>query len=255
MVERIFTGRIPLVGKAGSAAAAASGTERLLQPLYLLSDSQLLFWTDERGSFVERVAERLPVRAPRAAYIGASNRDNPDYYTIFLAAMEALGPADCRMIRSRPTTGDVAFLESADVVLLSGGEVDVGWRVLRETGLAEQVVRRYLAGAALIGVSAGAVQIGEAAAADAGDPSTAFSTLGLAPFVVSVHDEKSGWESLQRVVLARGEGARGVGIPSGGGLVLHPQGVLEAVRHPACEMVVEEGRIVSSVVLPPAEAM
>jgi peptidase E len=256
MRHQIFTGRIPVVSDTPRDGVAVHDAGTLLQPVYLLADSQLLFWSDERGHFVERIAEGLPMRAPRAAYVGASNGDNPDHYTIFLAAMEALGPSDCRLIHARPTTGDEAFLDSADVVLLAGGDVRRGWTAMEESGLAGRIVRRYLAGAALIGVSAGAVQLG-AAGWDEGDDSAAdpFPTFGLVPFIVSAHDEKNGWDALRRAVSTRGGGMRGIGIPAGGGLVAHPDGKLEPVRHPAYEVSAEDGRIVSNVLLPSSERL
>jgi cyanophycinase len=254
-MERIFTGDIPVVGSRVPGLEPEGGADPLLQPLYLLADSQLLFWADERGSFVERIAERLPVRSPRAAYVGASNGDDPEYYTIFLAAMEGMSPADCRMIRSRPTPGDEAFLETADVILLAGGDVLRGWTVMEASGMRERIQRRYQAGAALIGVSAGAVQLGAVGWSGSGrDVGELFPTFGLAPFVVSAHDEQQGWESLRAAVLARGEETQGIGIPTGGGAVYHPDGTLEPVRHPLCEIVVSEGGVVSNVLLPPTEA-
>jgi peptidase E len=209
----------------------------LTQPLYLLADSQLLFRRDRGSAFLDGVRARLP-RSPSAAYVGASNGDNPELYTVFTAAMEGLGITRTRMIPSAPTIADEAFLATADLVLLAGGDVEQGWRAMDASGVRKLLLRRHREGAMLIGVSAGAVQLGMLGWA-AGDPSPerTFQTFGLVPFVIDAHAEAEDWPELRRVVRDRRGAVRGLGIPRGGGLVLHPDGAIEAVRHPAAEIV------------------
>ncbi|EUA33784.1 hypothetical protein I552_4563 [Mycobacterium xenopi 3993] len=77
------------------------------QPLYLLADSQLLFWKRQGRLLLETAIEGLAGdSAPRAAYIGASNGDRPEFYGIFEAAVDAIAIANRRMIDSSfgPTT-------------------------------------------------------------------------------------------------------------------------------------------------------
>ena len=219
-------------------------------PLFLLADSQLLFWADQDGPFIDRIVACTGPGAPRAAYLGASNGDHPDFYSLFLAAIEGIGPAECRMIPAEPSDQERAYLEAADVVLLAGGDVQRGWRAFEASGVRAAVERRYHAGAVLIGVSAGAVQLGTAGWPEA-DVEAAFPTWGLAPFVVDAHAEDDDWAALRAVVRARGEGARGIGAPRGGGVIYHPDRTVEAVRYPACELSVVEGALVSAVILPP----
>ena len=219
-----------------------------LKPIFLLADSQLLFWRDEEGKrFLDRARALIDGdtdadtdaagRASKAAYVGASNGDLPEFYELFLAAMAEIGIRDCRQIPSRPDAEDLAFLATADLVLLAGGDVRRGWTVFEETGLKDKLVERYYAGAILVGVSAGAVQLGlkgwsEAPSAD--NPEI-FDTLRLVPFVIDVHDEGS-WTGLLRAVPRAGEHARGFGIPTGGGALYHPDYSLEPVRHPLTEV-------------------
>lgn len=248
--HRIFTGNIPVLGD------PRQGDEPRGEPcpLFLISDSQLLFWSDEDGQhFIDRIAAYTGPGAPRAAYLGASNGDVPEFYSIFLAAIEGIGPSECRMIPADPSDAERAFVEAADVILLAGGDVDVGWRAFEASGMREVVERRYREGAVLVGVSAGAVQLGTTGWT-AGQPDTAFGTWGLAPFVVDAHAEDSDWAELRAVTRARGEGARGMGIPRGGGLVYHADGTLEAVRHPLTEFTLREDELVSAVIFPPAGA-
>jgi Peptidase family S51 len=247
--ERVYTGPIPVVSDPRQADEPPSRPA----PLFLLADSQLLFWADDGGAFIDRVAACTGPGAPRAAYLGASNGDNPDFYSIFLAAVEAIGPAECRMIPAEPAGEDLAFLEAADVVVLAGGDVERGWRAFEASGIGEAVERRYHAGAVLIGVSAGAVQLGTAGWPER-DADAAFPTWGFAPFVVDAHAEDEDWASLRTVVRARGSGARGIGIPRGGGVILHPDRTLEAVRHAAYEVSMVGDELVNAVILPPEGA-
>lgn len=248
--DRVFTGDIPVLGDPRQAEDGPRGEP---SPLFLLSDSQLLFWADDDGQhFIDRIAAYTGPGAPRAAYLGASNGDVPDFYAIFLAAIEGIGPSECRMIPTAPSARERAFVEAADVILLAGGDVDTGWRAFGASGMREVVERRYREGAVLVGVSAGAVQLGTAGW-PAGQPDAAFGTWGLAPFVVDAHAEDSDWAELRAVVRARGEGARGMGIPRGGGLVYHADGTLEAVRHPLTELTLRADELVSAVIFPPDE--
>lgn len=245
--DRVYTGRIPVVG---DRRQPPEGRRSEPAPLFLLADSQLLFWHDAAGRFIDRIAACTGPGAPRAAYLGASNGDNPDFYAIFLAAMERLGPEECRLVPAEPAPDDVAFLESADLVLLAGGDVERGWNAFTVSGVRDVVEARYHAGAVLVGISAGAVQLGTAGWPQ-GDPEAAFGTWGLAPFVVDAHAEDEDWAGLRTVVQARGEGARGMGIPRGGGLVYHPDHTVEAVRHAAYDVSMADGVLVGAVILPP----
>src|ERR1041385_4572614 len=132
----------------------------VIKPLYLLADSQLFFWKSDSNSLTERVRADLDSSSPKAAYIGASNGDQPEFYSLFVAAMESMKISDCRLVPSQPSREDTAFLEEADLIVLSGGDVERGWRVFEQNGFKELLPRLRYDGAVLIGVSAGAVQLG-----------------------------------------------------------------------------------------------
>lgn len=209
-----------------------------LKPIFLLADSQLLFWRDEEGNrFLDRARAMIdadsPGRAPKAAYLGASNGDLPEFYDLFLGAMAEIGihSGDCRHVPSRPGAGDLEFLAAADIVLLAGGDVQRGWQAFESAGLKDKIAERYYAGAILIGVSAGAVQLGLKGWSD----DEVFDTFRLVPFVIDVHDEPA-WTGLLRAVPVVGELARGYGIPSGGGALYHPDYSLEPVRQTLTEV-------------------
>lgn len=222
------------------------------KPIYLLADSQLLF-RGGGGSLLPDSIRRLAGRdSPRAAYLGASNGDAPEYYSIFEAAMDGAGVHDRRMILSSFRAEDRTYLSEADIILLAGGDVERGWKVFVETGIREFVVRRYEEGAVLLGVSAGAVQLGLYGTAGEGAAGERLlTTFGLVPFVVDAHDEGRQWGRLRRALLSLGGGARGLGIPAGGGLVYHPERrSVEALRRPLHDLSIEGGAVGEALLLP-----
>jgi cyanophycinase-like exopeptidase len=209
-----------------------------LKPIFLLADSQLLFLRDEEGRrFLDRarelIAAEAPEKQPKAAYLGASNGDAPEFYELFAGAMAEIGIRNCRQIPSQPTDEDRSFLEQADLILLSGGDVRRGWDVFVKTGLKDRLAARYYDGAVMVGVSAGAVQLGLKGWEE--DGSSLFDTLSLVPFVVDVHDDPS-WSRLLAAVAKAGEHTRGFGIPTGGGALYHPDYSVEPVRSPLTEV-------------------
>lgn len=218
-----------------------------LQPVYLFADSQILFWREGGELFLDSVRRLTARDSPRAAYVGASNGDAPEFYSIFEAAMGAAGVHDRRMILSSFQAADQSFLREADIILLAGGDVERGWQVIVETGMRESVVRRYFGGAVLMGVSAGAAQLGlcwppGGRASHAG----LLETFKLVPFVIDAHDEGRRWGRLRGALrLLRGS-AKGIGIPAGGGMIYYPEGRVEAVRRPLHEFSFEGGTIKES---------
>jgi hypothetical protein len=222
-----------------------------VKPIFLLADSQLLFWREESGEpFLARARALLDAdgetRAFKAAYLGASNGDAPEFYQLFVAAMEEIGIRDCRLIPSAPTPEDRSFLHQADLILLAGGDVELGWDVFELTGLREAVAQRYYGGSLLLGVSAGAVQLG---LKGWNEDEKIFDTFRLVPFVIDVHDEP-GWHRLSQIVPRAGEHARGFGIPTGGGALYHPDHSVEPVRHPLVEISQEDDGVRQSLLLP-----
>lgn len=206
-------------------------------PIFVTADSRLLFWREGSAHpFMDRVRQAVRSDTPRAAYIGASNGDKPEYYSVFEAAMEIAAIGERRMIRRDYPPADASFLESADLVLLAGGDVALGWSVLEETGMAEVIRARRSERAVLVGVSAGAVQLGSGYL----DSRTSefVATLGFVEGVLDAHDEENDWQRLTRTVLQTGE--PGVGLPWGGGMVIDRQG-REAVRVPVVQIRADDG--------------
>jgi cyanophycinase len=217
--------------------ARSSDAGRDHSPVYLFADSELLFWKCRGKSFLESIRAFLGPEVPKAAYIGASNGDVEEFYSIFEAAMDGIEVWTRKMIRSSFPTEDRDFLREAKVIVLAGGDVLCGWKIFVETGMKEEIIDRYQNGAVLIGISAGAVQLGTYAIVEHDESSgELIETFNLVPAIVDVHDEHRDWTRLTSTVALLEGAASGLGIPKGGGAIFHPDRSLEAVRRPLHEV-------------------
>ena len=226
-----------------------------IKPIFLLADSQLLFWSPEEGPFLQRIlalfaSDELAIPL-KAAYIGASNGDLAEFYEIFVAAMERIQVVNCRMIPSVPSTEDCEYLRTAHIILLAGGNVKQGWDVLQHNGLYRIIMQAYYQGAVLIGVSAGAVQLGLKGWQDDVTADTAFfDTFQLIPYLIDVHDDPQ-WLRLRHLVTHQGSLMHGLGIPAGGGAILYPDWSIEPIRYPLTEIAVHDETLSQALLVPP----
>jgi hypothetical protein len=211
----------------------------LRRAITLLADSRLLFRASSEHAFLEWLRAELPETGAAAAYIGASNGDDPSFYELFDAAMAAIGVDERAFVRSTYQQKDSDALERADLILLAGGDVAKGWDVLTSTGMKDTIVRRHLEGASLVGVSAGSVQLG-------------WSGFALVPYLIGAHEEEEDWRELRTTLRSGSVPVPAIGIPFGGGMIYHPDDTVEAVRLPLNEFRFEDGALAESLCLPPS---
>jgi hypothetical protein len=221
----------------------------VIKPLYLLADSQLFFWKSDGDSLSDRIRADLDSSKPSAAYIGASNGDQPEFYSLFQAAMESMEISNCRLVPSQPSKEDILFIEDADLIVLSGGDVDRGWRTFEQNGLKELVPRKRFDGAILMGVSAGAIQLGLGCLSTSAQPKQ-IDMFRFAPFYVGAHDEENDWWDLRALVNLSQADTRAIGIPAGGGAVYQSDGTLEPLRKPLIEIVKQDSKITENLMVP-----
>jgi len=221
----------------------------LITPLYLLADSQLLFSRADDNGLASGIRANLRSTDAKAAYIGASNQDRAEFYELFVAAMALMGVSKCRMVPSQLADEDRLFLEEADLVLLAGGDVECGWQVFERNGMKDLILSKRYDGSILVGVSAGAVQLGLGALTDAPQPKK-LDLFGFVPFYVGAHEENDEWWNLRALVNLSPSGVRGVGIPMGGGAIYWPDGTLEPIRRPLTELLKDGDRVSEHLIIP-----
>lgn len=212
-----------------------------LAPIYLFADSRPLFLNQGGVSLLNRIKADIDKSKIKAAYVGASNNDEPAFYNIFTEAMTAVGIDDLRMISALFKPEDRAFFAEADIILLAGGDVELGWETFQKAGLEDAIIERYHAGATLIGISAGAVQLGMFAFKNSPLKKETFSALQIIPACIGAHEEASEWVNLKALISHHKGKSRGLGIPFGGALIWYPDQSFEAVYHPVHQWVYFEG--------------
>ena len=156
--------------------------------------------------------------------------------------MEAIGITDRRMIASSFGPDDRAFLERAQLIVLAGGDVRLGWSTFEKTGMREAILGRYVRGAVLVGISAGAVHLGRYGIASTPE-SAPIELFDLAPFVIDTHDEGAEWARLSGTIRSLQGASTGLGIPSGGGVIVRADATIEPLRRPAHEFRFDGARI------------
>jgi hypothetical protein len=153
------------------------------------------------------------------------------------------------MVPAQLADEDKAFLQEAELVVLAGGDVEAGWRVFEKNGLKDVIPRKRYEGCTLVGVSAGAIQLGLGWLTRAEQPKT-LNLFGFAPFFVGAHAENDEWFDLRVLVNLAQPGVRGVGIPAGGGAIYGSDGTLEPIHRPLIELVKTDDRVTEGLLLP-----
>jgi len=232
-----------------------SNLEKIIKPIFLLADSQLLFYSDQDGLFLNRIKKLFSGDIKdieiKAAYIGASNNDNPQYYEIFQMAFQQIDIHNCRMIKSDPDSEDTTYLKNSDIILLAGGDAEKGWDTIQRNGWDRIITERYTNGAILIGISAGAIQLGKQEFKEQGDTkkNKDLKSLQLVPFIIDVHSDDL-WQGLKEHLLSEGNGAQGIGIPKGAGLAYQSNEPLKPIRFSCIEFHNINNRIHQSFIEP-----
>jgi len=179
---------------------------------------------------------RLGAPLPRLAYVGAASSDNRAFFIWIAAMLKKAGAGPVRLAALASRRADVAkartLLERSDAVLISGGDVELGMRVLERTGSVSLLRDLHRGGKPFIGLSAGSIMLARSWVrwADPADDATAevFPCLGLAPVLCDTHAEGEKWEELG-VLLRLSGAASGFGIPSGAALRVSADGSVAAM--------------------------
>lgn len=216
--------------------------DQALQPFYLFADSQLLFSRPEGTPLLSVLFDGQDIHTIQVAYIGVSNGDQPVFYDMFVSAMQLLGITFCRHVKEAFTKEDQGFLSEARLILLAGGETLTGMEKMQKNGMSKAIVDAYYRGAALVGISAGAIQLGLTC--------LEAPMLQLIPLHLSVHDEQQDWQTLEHQVKQSKILVPGIGIPAGGGLCYYPDHSIEALNKPLIEVTRQGEELKRNMIMP-----
>ena len=172
--------------------------------------------------------------SPSVAYIGTASGDDRSFMKWFERPLKAAGASEVRMVplagrkADRAAAGEI--LKNADVIFISGGEVEDGMNGLDAAmrGLLKKLLEE---GKLFIGLSAGSIMMCRAWPHwDDEDhhPEDAelFDCLGFTSEIFDTHAEDEGWPELKKAVTLEPEGFTGYGIPGGEMAVIDENGIL-----------------------------
>lgn len=189
---------------------------------------------------------------PSVAYIGAASGDNAQFFKTIKSILEQHGAGTVELVPlaapKSPLPAARRLIETSDILFFSGGDVELGMKILRERRLIELIHERFQAGAVLAGLSAGSILLAQQWVRwrDPDDDATAepFDCLGIVPLICDMHDEDEGWEELKIILRLRHMvGEIGYGIPAGMGLRIHPDTRIEELGGKVRRFSFQEGRV------------
>lgn len=206
-------------------------------PLYLLAGGRDSIRSRGPDPLLQEMVRRTGIRRPRVAYVGAASGDNAAFRLLIGAMLAKAGTGNvilAPLCGRRAAIGKAKeVLEAADIVFISGGDVEEGMRILSEKGMVSFLRGLYKAGKPFFGVSAGSIMLARSWIrwTDPRDDGSAelFPCLGIAPVLCDTHGEAEGWGELKAALALRPIGAVGYGIVSGTALVIESDGSLAAL--------------------------
>jgi peptidase E len=207
-----------------------------LHPVYLLAGGR-----PRNGQafnpLLQAVFQESGKEHPTIAYVGAASEENKAFYLMMAPMLKGVGAGKIRHAVLASPKADIKkareILESADIVYISGGDVEQGMQVVQEKNVAEYLVGLYKQGKPFFGVSAGSIMLAKEWIRwrDPDDDATAeiFPCLGLAPVICDTHGEQDRWEELQALLALEKDGTTGYGIVSGTAIKVFSDGKIEAL--------------------------
>jgi cyanophycinase-like exopeptidase len=207
----------------------------------------------------------LPVPRPLVAYVGTATKDNRGFFSMIRAGL-GVGHARfelAKIAHPRAKASEAtALLDDCDMVFVSGGDVELGMRLLDDKGFSAKLRGLARAGKPMFGISAGSLMLAREWVRFPDDDDAkaeTFPCLGIAPVHVDAHSEDDGWSELR--VLIRLLHARGDERPVGYGLTrkgclrldLDDHVKMTALGTPIPRLVVRRGVVAEGAPLDPRE--
>jgi peptidase E len=191
----------------------------------------------KQGVLLQRMFREIGIAKPSVAYSGTASGDDKGFFRFIGGELTEAGADKVTHAVIAPAGADLkkaqAVLEAADIVFISGGDVEAGMDVLREKNMLDFLVGLYHRGRPFFGISAGAIMLAERWVRwrDPDDDSSAelFPCLGFAPIICDMHDEEGGWEELQAALKLAGNGTTGYGLATGSGIKVTADSRVEAL--------------------------
>lgn len=189
---------------------------------------------------------------PAIAYVGVASHDNREFFT---RMADHLHDAGARKVTLAPLAGSrppitraKTILEEADLIFISGGDVEAGMSLLAERRIQPWLRQLFDHGKPFFGLSAGSIMLASQwvrwTNPDDDTSAEAFPCMGFAPILCDTHAEEDDWIELQALLHLMPPSTSGYGIPSGGGLRVDPDGTVSAMGEPISRYLNRSGKII-----------
>ena len=206
------------------------------KPVYLLAGSR---GRRRRGPdpLIQAVFRETGKASPTVAYVGTASDDNAWFFRMIERELKNAGAGSINHAIITPRKADLRkardILAAADIIFISGGDMERGMEVLREKGMVDFLFQLYQQGKPFFGLSAGSIMLAKEWVRwrDPEDDSTAelFPCLGFAPVICDTHDEENDWQELKAALKLEKDNTIGYGIVSGAAIKVFPDGRIEAL--------------------------
>ena len=175
--------------------------------------------------------------APSIAYVGAASNDDAGFFKWLSTFFKQSGAGTVTLAATAAPHVNIKktieILKEADLIFITGGDVEVGMARLHKHALAPLLHRLYASGKPFFGLSAGSIMLAQSWVRwpdpDDDHSAEAFDCLGFAPILCDMHAESDDWVELKALLGLQAKGTLGYGIPSGAGLRIEPNGTLTAL--------------------------
>ena len=222
-----------------------------LKPVYLFAGGRSGD-RKKQGALLETMFREIGIASPTVAYSGTASGDDRSFFRFIAGELTEAGPDKVVHAVIAPLSADLnkarSILAEADIVFISGGDVEAGMDVLREKKMLGFIGDLYRQGKPFFGISAGAIMLAERWVRwrDPHDDSSAelFPCLGFARVICDTHDESGGWEELQAALKLAEDGVSGYGLATGSGIKVFKDGKVEAVGGEIYRYLNRKGKVV-----------
>jgi peptidase E len=207
-----------------------------IEPVYLFAGGRSGN-RKKQNVLLQMMYQGFGIASPTVAYSGTASGDDKSFFRFIAGELTQAGADKVTHAVIAPEGADLKkaqkILESADIVFVSGGDVEAGMDVLQEKNMIGFFDELYRQGKPFFGISAGAIMLAARWVRwrdpDDDDSAELFPCLGFAPIICDTHDEQAGWEELQAVLKLEKEGGRGYGLASGSAVKVSADGRVEAL--------------------------
>ena len=205
----------------------------------------------KQGALMERMFREFGIASPTIAYSGTASGDDRSFFRFIAEELTQAGADKVVHAVIVPTGADLrkarSILETADIVFISGGDVEAGMEILREKKMLDFIGDLYRQGKPFFGISAGAIMLAQRWVRwrDPDDDSSAelFPCLGFAPVICDTHGEADGWDELQAALKLAEDGVHGYGLATGSGVKVFSDGKVEALGGEIFQYLNYHGRV------------